>query len=305
MQKTTKLLSTFMILSLVLFSFGACSDNETNNDDNNKGEVSRGPKLIDIDGDANGLWWDDASQTLYVADDNNNRILTWKDATGFSLLKDLPAAAEQGSGLGQLVITPGKEIVVTRFGFGKLGDVAYVDAAGNAKTVPNLDKEKRRIGLTIDSKGQLYDSWFVRLENGERAGAIGKLSLSGTEEEVITGLKKPVAVLAVGDELFVSDQDLGQILRAPIASPGDFTVLTQMEKPDLLAVGPDNTLFAGSASGNVYKVTLNGQASVFQTGFQAVRGVAYDPTNRRLFVAEHDEDESDGLNHAIHILPVD
>ncbi len=304
MHKKLHFSGLFIVLSLVFFTFTACSDSDSNNT-NNASEVSRGPKLLTIDGDANGLWWDDASQTLYIADDNNNRILTWTDAGGFSLLNDLPTAAEQGSGLGQLVITRDNEVVVTRFGFGKLGDVAYVDASGNAKIVPNLDPERRRIGLTVDASGQLYDSWFVRLENGARAGAIGKLSLEGSEEIIIDGLQKPAAVLAHGDELFVSDQDLGQILRAPIASPGDFTVLTQMESPDLLTVGPDSTLFAGSATGNVYQVTLSGQASVFQTGFQAVRGVAYDATNRRLFIAEHDEVESDGLDHAIHIFPVD
>ncbi len=35
-----------------------------------------------IDGDPNGLYWDATSSTLYVADDGNNRILTYTDAGG-------------------------------------------------------------------------------------------------------------------------------------------------------------------------------------------------------------------------------
>ncbi|WP_437533212.1 hypothetical protein WME79_06180 [Sorangium sp. So ce726] len=267
--------------------------------------IERGPKEIAVDGDPNGLWWDDAEQTLYVADDNGNRLLQWTDAGGFALVRQLPAASPQGAGLGQLVRTEDGTIVVTRFGYGTAGDVVFIPPSGEPAIVPGLDVERRRIGLTVAADGTLFDAWFVRLSTGDRAGAVGRLSLGGSEPEVITGLKKPVGVLAVGADLFVSDQDLGQILKAPQSDPSTYTVLATVEQPDLLAAGPDGSLFTGSAGGSLYRITSAGVASVVESGFQQVRGVAYDPTNKRVFVADHDPDESDGLSHVMHILPVD
>lgn len=267
--------------------------------------VERGPKIFTIEGDPNGLWWDDSSHTLYLADDNGNRILKWSDTGGFTLVKDLPAASPEGAGLGQLVFTADGTIVVTRFGYGTTGDVVSVSSSGDAKIVPGLDPMRRRIGLTVARDGKLFDSWFVRLATGARVGAVGELSLSGTEPEVITGLKKPVGVLAVGDDLFVSDQDLGQILKAPRSNPTAYMVFATVATPDLLAEGPDGSIFTGSTGGNLYRITASGEASVFASGFQEVRGIAYDSTNRRVFVADHDGDESNGVSHLLHILPVD
>ncbi|WP_224373025.1 hypothetical protein [Hyalangium versicolor] len=269
------------------------------------GSVERGPKVLPIEGDPNGLWWDDASHTLYLADDNGNRILQWTDAGGFAFVKGLPAAAPEGAGLGQLVLTKDGTIIVTRFGYGTTGDVVFVPASGEPQIVPGLDPTRRRIGLTVTSDGKLFDSWFVRLATGARVGAIGELSLSGTEPEVITGLKKPIGVLAVGDSLIVSDQDLGQILKAPRSNPSAYQVLATVATPDLLAAGPDGSIFTGSTGGNLYRISATGETAVFSSGFQQVRGVAYDPTNRRLFVADHDGDESNGVSHVLHILPVD
>lgn len=267
--------------------------------------VDRGPTILGVDGDPNGLWWDDASQTLYVADDSGNRVLRWTDSGGFALVQNLTTAPEDGAGLGQLVRTGDGTVVVTRFGYGTAGAVVSVPPSGVAVDVPGLAVERRRIGLTIASDGQLYDSWFVRQSGGARVGAVGALSLSGTEAEVITGLQKPVGVLAIGEYLYVSDQDLGQILKAPRSSPADYTVLATVPTPDLIAAGPDGSLFVGSSEGNLYRVQANGTAAVYKSGFDTVRGSAYDPTNRRLFVVNHVGHEAEGVTHTIHILPVD
>lgn len=268
-------------------------------------DIDRGPTVLNIEGDPNGLWWDDASQTLYVADDDGNRILSWSDEVGFKLVKNLTEAPEAGAGLGQLVRTQDGALVVTRFGHGTAGAVVFVTASGAVQEVPGLAVERRRIGLTISEDGQLYDSWFVRQASGERLGAVGALSLSGTESEVITGLKKPVGVLAVGEHLFVSDQDLGQILRAPLSDPSAYTVFATIPSPDLLAAGPNGSLFTGSERGDLFRIEANGAVAVFQGGFETIRGIAYDPTHERLFVVDHVGHEAEGVTHSIHILPVD
>jgi len=294
--------SLSLSLSLALLFLAACEDADSDPSDE---VVERGPTLLPIEGDANGLWWNDAEQALYIADDNGNRILRWTDEASFSLVSDLPAAAPEGAGLGQLVTLADGTIVVTRFGYGTVGDVVFVPPGGVPAIVPGLDPERRRIGLTVTDDEALYDSWFVRLSTGDRVGAVGSLALAGTEPEVITGLQKPVGVLAIGTDLYVSDQDLGQILKAPLATPSTYTVLAAVPGPDLIAEGPLGSIFTGSTGGVLYQISSLGVASVFWSGFQQVRGVAYDPTHGRLFVADHDPDEADGITHKLHILPVD
>lgn len=303
----TKSATLTSVLLLLLALAGCTTSGGSPNDagPTDAGTVDRGPRLLAIDGDPNGLWWDDSTRTLYVADDNGNRILRWTDASGFALVKDLPAASPSGAGLGQVIRTGDGTLVVTRFGYGTTGDVVSVPASGDAQIVPSLDPQRRRIGLTIAADGRLFDSWFIRRSTGARAGSVGRLSLTGTEPEVITGLQKPVGVLAVGSDLFVSDQDLGQILRAPLANPASYTVFATVAQPDLLAAGPDGSIFTGSAGGSLYRISASGAAAVFETGFQQVRGVAYDPTNHRIFVADHDANTTDGVNNVVHILPVD
>ncbi len=303
-------LGSLVLVTASLATLVACDDSSSPDgaggvDSGGTSGVERGPERLTVDGDPNGLFWADDEQTLYLADDNGNRILSWTDADGFGLVSDLPSAAPQGAGLGQLVRLEDGTFVVTRFGYGTAGDVVFVPPAGPPEVVPDLDVERRRIGLTVTNEGVLYDSWFVRLSTGDRVGAVGLLSLDGVETEVIDGLVKPVGVLAIGEELFVSDQDLGQILRAPLDDLASYTVFAEVEGPDLLAEGPEGSVLVGSTTGSVYQVAATGNVSVLSSGYQQVRGVAYDPTNERVFIVDHDPDETDGTLHAVHIVPVD
>jgi DNA-binding beta-propeller fold protein YncE len=266
--------------------------------------VERGPRVLELDGDPNGLWWDANAETLLVTDDGGNRILEWSDSRGFGTHAPLPEDSLAGAGLGQLVRVDGGDLVVTRFGVGTEGGVTIVPLQGDVRNVPGLDVTRQRVGLAKAADGTLYDSWFVRLDSGERVGAVGQLSLDGSEPEVMTGLTNPVGVLALGDRLFVSDQDTDQIRVASRMDPASVTVFTSLEQPDLLAEGPAGSIFSGSATGRVYRIDSAGVASEFQAGFRQVRGVAYDPAGQRLFVAEHDPAEPGLAQHALHILPV-
>lgn len=263
--------------------------------------VDRGPTSIPIDGDANGLFWEAATSTLYIADDNGNRILQWTDQDGLSLAATLPDAPLGSAGLGQPVKMPDGTIVIPRFGGGTAGDVVFVDPNGNGGKVPNLDVVRRRIGLTITEDGTLYDSYFTSI-NGVKIGSVARLDLSGSEVEVITGLEKPVGVLAMGADLFVSDQLASKIFKAPLASLDKLAALTTIPAPDLLCDGPNGAMFTGSKTGSVRQIAADGTFDIVASGFQEVRGVAYDPANKRLFLADHDPQ---GVANLLRIVPVD
>jgi sugar lactone lactonase YvrE len=260
--------------------------------------ADRGPTTLMIDGDANGLLWDDDSQTLYVADNANNRILQWTDAAGFSKVADLPAAPSGGAGLGQLARLPDGSIIVTRFGFGIAGDVAIAKTDGTSSVIPNLDKTFRRIGIAVAPDGTIYDSYFVKGGSGD-VGTVAKLTTDGKETSLVTTLQKPVGLAVIGDSLYMSDQDQGSLLVAKLATPSQTKVFATLPDADLICEGPNGEIFSGGSDGNVREVSSAGKTSVFAGGFQSARGVAFDKTNNRLFVADH------GANDVIQIRPVD
>lgn len=293
------------MLALLLLACGTSggSDSKTTDDSGGTGvPVDRGPTTIAVDGDPNGLWWSDG--VLSIADDDNNRVLRWTDADGLGLVGDLPEPSADGAGLGQLVALADGTIVVTRFGYGTSGDVVTLAPDGTGGVVPGLDVERRRIGLTVADDGTLYDGWFTSVD-GARVGAVSVLSLDGGETDVLSDLGKPVGVLASGDTLYVSDQDAGEVLTAPLSDPGNVSVLAQVDSPDLLCAGPDGSVFTGSEEGDVRQISADGTVSTLVSGYQEVRGVAYDADNARLFFVDHDGDDSDGVTNYLQIVPVD
>ena len=248
-----------------------------------------------IDGDPNGLYWDATSSTLYIADDGNNRILTYTDAAGLVQFANLPAAPASGPGLGQLIPLPDGSLLVTRFGYGTTGDVVQVmpNSSGGATSaiIPNLDPTKRRIGLARADDGTIFDTYFTKNGTGY-VGAVASLTLAGVETDVVTGLQKPVGVLVIGPTFYMDDQDTNELYTTPLtfdggASPGTLTEFAQLPDADLLCVGPSGTIFSGGADGNVRQIDSSGNVTVFATGFTAARGVAYDAANGRLFIANH------------------
>jgi sugar lactone lactonase YvrE len=239
-----------------------------------------------IDGDPNGLFWEDATATLWIADDGNNRVLTFRDGEGITKYADLPAAPANGPGLGQLVRLKDGSIVVTRFGFGTTGDVVLVNPDRTSAKIPGLDPAKRRIGLTVTADGKLFDGYFLKTGSGQ-IGSVAELSLNGTEKDVVSGLQKTIGVLAVGDELYVSDQTQGKLFATPITSPGTLTTVGDLPSADLLCSGPDGAIFSGGSDGSVRAVDASGATKVVVTGLAQARGVAFDAKHRRIFVANH------------------
>jgi sugar lactone lactonase YvrE len=241
---------------------------------------------LSLDGDPNGLYWDSAAATLFIADDGNNRVLTYRDGSGISKYADLPAAPANGPGLGQLIRLSDGSLLVARFGFGTTGDIVQIKPDKTTVILPGLDATKRRIGLAVAPDGTIYDTYFVKTGSGY-VGAVASVTLAGAETDVVTGLTKVVGVLATSDTLFMDDQTAGKLLKAPLSSPKTVAAVGDLPSADLLCAGANGTIFSGGSDGNVRAVDGNGAVSVFATGFAAARGVAFDAANHRLFIANH------------------
>lgn len=284
------------IAIVVLSSVCACSSSEANSQ-NDAGAPDASADAssdvavptntsIAIDGDPNGLYWDATTSTLYVADDGNNRVLTYTDSAGLVQFANLPAAPANGPGLGQLIPLPDGSLLVTRFGYGTTGDVVQVMSDATSTIIPNLDPTRRRIGLARAGDGTIFDTYFTTQGTGY-VGAVATLTLAGSETDVVTGLEKPVGVLVNGPTFFIDDQDTNELYTTPTASPGTLTQFAELPDADLLCVGPSGTIFSGGSDGNVRQIDSGGNVTVFATGFAEARGVAYDDANKRLFIANH------------------
>lgn len=267
--------------------------------------AARGPLTITIDGDPNGIWWSAAAQTLYLADDNNNRILTWRDGTGFGQAWPLLAAPATGSGLGGLVAGSDGKLWVTRFGNGTDGAVLWVDAGGITGKVPNLDPVKRRLGMAVDSAGNLYDSWFIKTAS-DRVGTVARLDPAGTETPLVSsGLQKPVGLLVKGAHLYFDDQETHAVLRCALPECKEVESFGNVTTPDLMSDGPGDAVLVSSHEGVVVAVRPSVANQIVASGLQQPHGLAYDPAHKRLFIADHDPSAADGEVNTLHIVPLD
>jgi hypothetical protein len=274
------------------------------------GTVQRGPVSLTFSGDPEGLWWDAPSSTLYVADQENNQVLTWTDSNGFKTFSTLPGGAQAAEDLGQIVLTPQGNLLVIVFGFGTNGTIDVVSPAGSATAVTGLNATYRRLGLTQAEDGTLYESYFVKETSASNpVGSIAQVTLTssgggwtGTETPVVTGLGKPVGVLATGGNLYITDQQTNDFYSVPISSlpNSNPTVLGSNLALDLISLGPNGVFFTGSSAGDLNELTATGQESVFVSGYANPRGSAYDAANTRVFFGNHIQ--SGGQNQLV-IVP--
>ncbi|HOB66224.1 hypothetical protein [Ottowia sp.] len=288
--------------ALVLLGLSACGGSD---------ELDRGPTTLPVSAALNGLYWDVGTSRLYLTDDATNTIRVWDGDKSFASSMALPSPPASGVTLGQIAGGKDGTLYVTRFGFGTDGTVIAVPKMGAAVNLKGLDATRRRIGLAIAPDGALIDGWFIK----GGAGALSLLTVNGvqaSETELVTGLGKPVGVAVAGDQLFVSDQNTGNVLsyslsrvRAKPATLADGKVLatfTTLDGIDLMTAASDGTLFFGGSGGRLFQLSPKGEVKVLATGWPKVRGVAYDEANRRLFVAVVAADASS--QSSIRIVPI-
>lgn len=266
----------FVVVVAVGVAISACGS------DSPSGPVDAGPPKtnasLPIDGDPSGLFWDDSSSTLFIADDANARVMTFRDATGFATYATLPTG---GTGLGQLVRLTDGTILVTRLGNGTNGDVVAVTNDKKSAAIAGLNPARRRTGITLAADGRIFDGYTL---DGS-GGSVAELSLAGTEIEIVSGLQQPVGVLASGDSLAIADQGQGKLLKTKLAALGPLTPGGDLPNIGPLCAGPSGIL--AGAGDSVKSLDATGTPTTLASGFAQARGVAFDPKLRRIFVANH------------------
>lgn len=257
-----------------------------------------------------GLYWDSPTQTLYIATDAQ-QIVRWNEQNDtFAVVVALPPIAPTAGGLGALVKAKDGSWLTTRFGFGTAGAVLQAKSDGTVLTIGGLAVNRRRIGLAVASDGTVFDGWFTTMGagSGPMNGTVSKVALDGSgESDVVTGLGKPVGLVIVGDQLYISDQKNNAIVKTPVATPGTTTAFATVNGADELALGPNGSILAASSVGSIFKVGADGSVTSLKDGYKALRGIAWDGDHKRVIVSEPDSGNSDGGAGMpmLHVLPLD
>jgi sugar lactone lactonase YvrE len=263
------------------------------------------------DGEPASVTWDAATHALYIADSTHNQVWRWTDTDGLtkfaSLADPLNADAAGATLVGQIVRLSDGSLVINRFGKpgGGFGGIAFVNVTtGVSGVVPNLDVNRRRLGLAVASGGRLFGSYFgggmgAGAGGGGMTSVVTKVDLKTGETDFLAGFKKIVGLLVVDDVLYVSDQMADAIyavpLNGPAPAPGAQKVFATLPRPDQLAAGPDGSLFTGqfqAAPGSAQSIAVrqvlpDGTVRIVAQDPDVTRpsGVAYDAEGHRLFVA--------------------
>ncbi len=275
-------------------------------------DIDRGPTTIAVNAKLNGLYWDAGESRLYLTDDATNTIKVWNGDESFDVQATLPPAPASGATLGQLTRTSDGTFYTTRFGFGTDGTVVAVPKTGVPFNLSGLEALRRRIGITTTPDGALVDGWFIK----GGTGSISQLAVNGgqgTEQELVRGLGKPVGLAVTGDRLIVTDQNTARVTAYSLtdarvqplgADSGQvLATFTTLDGLDLMAAASDGTLYMGGSGGTLYQVSTSGAVKTLATGWPAIRGVAVDTANRRLFAAVAGAQTTDPSS--IRIVPLD
>lgn len=246
---------------------------------------------------ANGIAVRPGDGARIVTDDRNNALLAAADQASIRTLATLPAVPNQPNALSQPVFAQPGVLLVSRFGFGTAGAVFVVGDSGAsvaAAPLEGLAPQRRRLGLASLGAGRALSSWFVK----GNAGGVSLITYDATtrqasERDLVVGLAKPVGVAVSGDNVFVSDQTRGAILRYSLnallaasvpVSGGD--AFASVEGPDMLAADSLGALYTKCGAHGVCRIAPNGTLTQLAGDFADARGVAIDETRHRLYVVD-------------------
>lgn len=258
------------------------------------------PYRIDVQAEPNGLYYRVDEARLYIADDDNNRVLVRDEDETLAVFAEIPnPSGDPGSdGLGDLDFAADGALYLPRFGFGMpgLGAIFRVAADGTAEAIAGVDDEWRRVGLDYDdARGLLYVATYSRDADDVYTGWIASVDpVAGVETMIVGGLSKPVGIAVLGDTLFVGDQAQRQLFKLDLeaAAPALTLVSDEFESLDLMETTPDGALLVlsydtANSTGRVYRVTQDGAITTVAEGDWEPRGIAFDGVSR-IFVSARD-----------------
>ncbi len=257
-------------------------------------------------GGANALLWDAIASKLYLTDNNANALLSYTDANGIQTVGTWPTGGMIS--LGDLSNADGA-ILCANFGFATMGTIFAMLTTGTSSAYTVSDPTRRRIGLAQDSAGQLYVAYFTGGMGQPQVGGVSSVTFNGTtatETEIAgsttnAGFKKVVGLVATPDAVYVSDQTQLTIFKIAIPGNAVTTLASALPSADLLAVMPNGDILTGGTG--VHRITPTGTVTTIMTGFESVRGMAYDNALHRLFLIEHSA--TPGTPDKLHIRPLD
>lgn len=266
----------------------------------------RGPVAFQLPGGGNAVYWDATDSALYLTDDGHGTLVKWTDANSFQTFGTFPTVTG-GVALGQIVRRSDATFLVPSFGFGTQGTLFTMAADGSSSgAITGLDATRRRIALAQDSGGLLYEGYFTGTMMAV-TGGVASVAIAagvGTETAIATttSLKKVVGLVATTTTLYVCDQTAAKIYAITLPT-GPMTTLASPPSCDQMSLLPSGDLVTGSLTGGVYRITTAGVVSTIVSGFDQVRGTAYDPALRRMFIVEHSS--VPGGHDRLHIIPLD
>src|SRR5262249_1891638 len=156
---------------------------------------------------------------------------------------------------------------------------------GDSRAVPKLDPLRRRIGIARAPNDVVYVAYFVVGPDKKHTGGVARLDLAAGETDLeIPDLAKPVGIVATAPHLYIADQMKSAISSSSLADHAVATVAKDLPGADLLTRLPGGDFITGGKDGSVYRIDKTGAATAIKTGYAQVRGTAYDPATKRLFV---------------------
>lgn len=279
---------------------------------------------------ANGIAVSPEDGNIYITDDASNGVLELGSDNTFKTYAKLPASGPgQANSLSQLAFGGTAMLFVQRFGFGKDGAIFAVTRqktvvtdrdnietdTDNARQIPGTDPQRRRLGLAPIDGTHTLSSWFIKESEGKVHGGVSLVTYDPTggkssERDLVIGLGKPVGLAIVKTSLFIADQDRNAIYAADMsqlmhasAPAAPAMQVAVIRKPDLMAAGPDGTLYTKCNSSDLCAVDVKGNVAVIARDFHDARGVAVDSTGRSLYVVERSAGPAGG-GSGIRVLPL-
>jgi sugar lactone lactonase YvrE len=231
---------------------------------------------IFVRSDPNGVTCDGTS--LYVADARDGTILRIDSDRSYPVAKIDSGGVVAAHRLGGIAVGGDGALYVARLGHGRAGAIFRV-ADGVIEPIAGLSPRFWRLGVHCTGDA-LYTTQFLKSTSGPFEGSVVRIDLgSGAVTTACDGLRKPVGIVKLGDELVITDSRARTVF-ACVA--GCRRVLAaNLARPDSVCIYDADSVLVTSYDepakrGFVHRVWLDGRTRAIASGPWEPRGIAYD-----------------------------